>query len=287
MVRRGLVGSRQQAERLVEAGRVLVDGAVAAKCARLVGPGQAVAVTGQPARFVSRGGDKLDHALDRLGIAVAGRTCLDVGASTGGFTDCLLQREAARVVAVDAGHGQLHPRLRADERVVVLERTNARSLLQAHPELAGSADLVVADVSFISLTVLVGVLASCGRGPGSEVLVMVKPQFEAGRAEVSRGAGVVRDPLVRLQAVERVAAAMLACGLDVTGAVASPVLGPAGNAEIFVHGVVADGGGGCTGGPSVAARLAELRPALRAAVEEAPGTARNAAAAPGAAVRGC
>ncbi len=275
MVRRGLVPSRQQAEHLVAEGRVLVDGAVAAKCARLVAPGQAVAVSGPPARFVSRGGEKLDHALGWFAVDVAGRTCLDVGASTGGFTDCLLRRHAARVVAVDAGHGQLHPRIRGDERVVSLERTNARSLCQEHPELVGSADVIVADVSFISLTTLVPELVRCASGPGSEIIVLVKPQFEAGRAVVARGAGVVRDGGVRLQAVRRVAAALVDVGVDVVGATASPVLGPAGNAEVFVRGVVGSSVVERTTVRDVddetkAARLQALEPMLSAAVAEAP-----------------
>jgi 23S rRNA (cytidine1920-2'-O)/16S rRNA (cytidine1409-2'-O)-methyltransferase len=285
MVRRRLVPSRQQAERLVAEGRVLVDGAVAAKCARLVAPGQAVAVAGPPARFVSRGGEKLDHALARFAMDVAGRTCLDVGASTGGFTDCLLRRHAARVVAVDAGHGQLHPRIRGDERVVSLERTNARSLCQEHPELIGSADVIVADVSFISLTTLVPELVRCARGPGSDIVVLVKPQFEAGRAVVARGAGVVRDADIRLQAVRRVAAALVDVGVEVVGATASPVLGPAGNAEVFVRGVV----GTNTTEPTAVrgmddeakvARLQALEPMLSAAVGEAPDTAAPDVGAP-------
>lgn len=220
---------------MVASGRVLVDGTVAAKTATLVAPGQAVVLSGPPARYVSRGGDKLAHALARFQVAVWGRRCLDVGASTGGFTDCLLEHGAASVVAVDSGRGQLHPRLRADERVCSLERTNARHLHAVHPELVGAADVVTADVSFISLTVLVPALLACAAGPASDLVLLVKPQFEAGRVTVSRGRGVVRDPADRRAALGRVATALSAVGADVVAATASPVLGPAGNAEFFLH----------------------------------------------------
>lgn len=219
---------------LVQAGQVLVDGAVPRSAATLVAPSQALRIAGPPPAFVSRGGTKLAHALDYWGIDPAGRRALDVGASTGGFTDCLCQRGAAVVVAVDSGHGQLHPRLRTDPRVRCLERTNARFLLSEHPELAGWAELVVADVSFISLGLLAPVLTAASSADGDLVL-LVKPQFEVGRAVAGRGRGVVRDVEERLRAVRAVASAVAEAGADVLGAVPSPLLGPAGNAEVFLH----------------------------------------------------
>jgi 23S rRNA (cytidine1920-2'-O)/16S rRNA (cytidine1409-2'-O)-methyltransferase len=179
--------------------------------------------------FVSRGGVKLAHGLDAFGIAVGGATALDVGASTGGFTDVLLQRGATRVTSVDVGYGQLHERLRADPRVSVLERTNARELR----ELPFAPDLVVCDVSFISVRLALPaalVLAA----PGWEALVLVKPQFEASRAEVGKG-GVVRDPEVRARVVREVAEAALRWGAETLGAVDSGLPGPKGNREVFLH----------------------------------------------------
>jgi 23S rRNA (cytidine1920-2'-O)/16S rRNA (cytidine1409-2'-O)-methyltransferase len=212
---------------------VLVGGVVADKSARLVAPSEPLRVTGGSKRFVSRGGEKLDAALERFAVAVRDRQTLDAGASTGGFTDCLLQRGAASVVAVDVGHGQLDPRLRADPRVTVLERTDVRTL----DEVAAGppATIVVADLSFISLTAVAPVL--CGRlaAPGADVVVLVKPQFEAGRIAASRGKGVIRDPAVRREALGRVASAFAACGGTIMGAMASPLLGPAGNAEYLLH----------------------------------------------------
>ncbi len=161
-----------------------------------------------------------------------GRRCLDAGASTGGFTDCLLQRGAAHVVAVDVGYGQLHPRLRADPRVEVRERTNIRSL--ADDEETEPFDVVVADLSFISLTVVVPLLAGRLASPGADLVVLVKPQFEVGHIEASRGRGVVRDQALRRTALGRVASALTAAGATIMGAMASPVLGPAGNAEYLL-----------------------------------------------------
>jgi 23S rRNA (cytidine1920-2'-O)/16S rRNA (cytidine1409-2'-O)-methyltransferase len=182
----------------------------------------------RPPRFVSRGGQKLQNALDALGVEVAGRDCADVGASTGGFTDALLQAGAARVVAIDVGYGQLHPRLRSEPRVTVLERVNARSLT----ELPFAPDLVVCDVSFISVTkALPPVLALAT--PGWEALVLVKPQFEAGRAEVAKG--VVRNPEVHRKVLERVVEAARAWDAVTVGVVDSGLPGPKGNREFFVH----------------------------------------------------
>lgn len=227
---RGLAASREQARDLVLAGRVLVGGAPAAKPARMVAPAEPVLVQGPPPPFVGRGGHKLAAALDRFAIEVAGRRAIDVGASTGGFTDCLLQRGAAAVVALDVAYGELDWALRGDERVTVLERTNARSITPA--DLPYAPDLVVADVSFISLTkILPAVLACCG--PRFDALVMIKPQFEVGRERVGKG-GVVRDPDLRAEAVATVARfARERCGAAVVGFAPSGLPGPKGNVETF------------------------------------------------------
>ena len=223
LVERGLAESRSQAQALVLAGRVRGHEK----------PGEQVRddvdlEVKQPPRFVSRGGEKLQNALDAFGVDVSGRDCADVGASTGGFTDCLLQAGAERVVAIDVGYGQLHPRLRSDPRVVVLERVNARALT----ELPFAPGLVVCDVSFISVTkALPPVLALAA--PGWEALVLVKPQFEAGRGEGVKG--VVRDPAVQREVLERVIAASRAWGGVPTGVVDSGLPGPKGNREFFVH----------------------------------------------------
>ncbi len=189
----------------------------------------AVRLKGAPLRFVSRGGDKLDGALDDLGLDVAGLRCLDVGASTGGFSDCLLQRGAARVVAVDVGRGQLHEKLRQDPRVESIERTNARELSQA--QVPAPVDLVVVDVSFISLRQVLPALTRVARG--SPVLAMVKPQFEVGREKVGKG-GVVRDDATRTQAVDAVADAARGLGYREAGRCESRLAGPKGNREIFL-----------------------------------------------------
>jgi len=223
LVERGLAETRSKAQALVLAGRVpgydkpgtQVDDAV-----------ELSVDAGPP--FVSRGGGKLAHALDELGVDPAGRDCLDVGASTGGFTDCLLQRGAARVIALDVGYGQLHPRLRADRRVVVLERVNVRHLTS----LPFAPALVVCDVSFISVrTALPAALRLAA--PGWEGLVLVKPQFEAERGEAPKG--VVRDPEVRRRVLREVCMAAPEWGAHVVGVVDSGVPGPKGNREFFVH----------------------------------------------------
>ena len=223
LVERGLAESRAQAQALVLAGRVpghLKPGAQ-------VDEGAELEVEAAP-RYVSRGGEKLAHALDAFGVDPAGRDCLDVGASTGGFTDVLLQRGAARVAAVDVGYGQLHERVRADERVTVLERTNVRHL----GELPFAPELVVCDVSFISLRLALPPALALAR-PGWEAVVLVKPQFEAGRAEVK--GGVVRDRAVRRKVVRGIAEAALAWQGEVVGAVDSGLPGPKGNREVFLH----------------------------------------------------
>jgi 23S rRNA (cytidine1920-2'-O)/16S rRNA (cytidine1409-2'-O)-methyltransferase len=231
-VRRGLSPSRRQAQADIEAGRVTVDGAPAAKPARLVAPDEAVVVHGPPPRFVGRGGEKLDAALDRFDVEVAGRRAVDLGSSTGGFTDCLLQRGAAAVVAVDVGYGQLHERLRTDPRVDVRERTNAREL--APGDLGDLADLLVGDLSFISLrTVAPAALALVA--PGGDVVVLVKPQFEAGRVEAARGRGVITDPAVWQRVLLEVSTALADAGSTIMGAMASPLTGADGNVEFLLH----------------------------------------------------
>lgn len=212
-----------------------MSGSLADKAARMVSDAEPIVVAVEGPRFVSRGGAKLEAALERFAVSVAGRRCLDAGASTGGFTDCLLQHGAAHVVAVDVGYGQLHPRLRSSDRVTVLERTNVRHL--ALTDVGGTPfDVVVADLSFISLTAVMGVLAGTLAAVGADVVVLVKPQFEAGREEVRRGRGVIRDVSVRRQSLERAASALAGCGATIMGAMASPLLGPAGNAEFLLHG---------------------------------------------------
>ena len=227
LVERGLAPSLENARALVLARAVRVDGAVATRPADAVAPDAALEVR-RPMPYVGRGGDKLAHALDRSGLDVRSLRCLDTGASTGGFTDCLLQRGATSVVAVDVGYGQLAQRLRDDPRVEVRERTNARDLAPLDP----LADLATTDVSFISLSAVLPAILRSLR-PGGDVLALVKPQFEAAREQVERG-GVVRDPLVHAQAVGRVAAWALDRGLRVRGVIRSPLLGPAGNREFFL-----------------------------------------------------
>jgi 23S rRNA (cytidine1920-2'-O)/16S rRNA (cytidine1409-2'-O)-methyltransferase len=231
LVRRGLAPSREAAGAAIRAGRVLVAGAVASKPSTMVSPAEAVSLATPARRWASRGGDKLAPVLDRLQVPVAGRRCLDAGASTGGFTDVLLAREAAEVVAVDVGYGQLQLRLRQDRRVRVLDRTNVRALTAEL--VGGQVDLTVADLSFISLRLVVPVLAGLTRRDG-DLLLLVKPQFEAGRDAVGRG-GVVRDPAVRAAAVRGVAGAAASSGLGVAGVCPSPLPGPAGNLELFLH----------------------------------------------------
>jgi 23S rRNA (cytidine1920-2'-O)/16S rRNA (cytidine1409-2'-O)-methyltransferase len=211
---------------------VIVAGAPATKPARLVGTDEPVTIQGPPPRFVSRGGEKLDAALDGFAVDVAGKRALDAGASTGGFTDCLLQRGAAAVVAVDVGYGQLHERLRHDPRVEVRNRTNVRHL--DADAIGAAVDLVVADLAFISLRTVAPALVACA-APGADLVLLVKPQFEAGRTEASRGRGVIRDPSVRAAAVARVEASLAGLGAAIMGTMESPITGADGNVETFVH----------------------------------------------------
>lgn len=235
LVRRGLARSREQAAGLIEAGRVQVRGATARKAAAMVDHADPVRLVGDdPAQeYVSRGGHKLAGALAAflpLGLVVSGRRCLDAGASTGGFTEVLLRNGAAEVVAVDVGYGQLAWSLRNDPRVRVFERTNVRTLTP--DAIGGPVDLTVADLSFISLRLVLPALAACTR-PDGDLALMVKPQFEVGRERVGSG-GVVRDPRAHADAVAGVGSAATELGLGVAGAVASPLPGPSGNVEYFV-----------------------------------------------------
>ncbi len=215
-------------------------GAPASKPARLVAPSEDLVVLGPPARFVSRGGEKLDAALTGFGIDVASARVLDVGASTGGFTDCCLQRGAASVVALDVGHGQLHPRLRADPRVTVVERTNVRhvGITGEDPLLGERFTTIVADVSFISLATIAPAIVARLSQPGATLVLLVKPQFEVGRKEVSAGRGVVRDPALWRAALDQVVSAYRKAGAAMMGVMASPLAGADGNVEFLLHAAV-------------------------------------------------
>jgi 23S rRNA (cytidine1920-2'-O)/16S rRNA (cytidine1409-2'-O)-methyltransferase len=232
LVRRGLVTSRTRAAEAIEQGRVTVDGAPTSSVARQVGDDQAIVVTGDPPQFVSRGGEKLLAGLTRFGVDVSGRRVLDAGVSTGGFTDCLLQRGAAEVVAVDVGRGQIDWSLRQDPRVVLLERTNLRSL--ELPAIGGApCDAAVADLSFISLALVAPALARLTTPP-AELVLLVKPQFEAGRERVSRG-GVVKDAEVHRDVLDDVVGGLAGARLGVIAAMPSPLRGGSGNIEFLVH----------------------------------------------------
>ena len=230
MLAEGLAETRSRAQALIRAGRVLVDDTPLDKPGVRVRDDSVLRLRGEERRFVSRGGEKLEGALADLGVDPTGRACLDVGASTGGFTDCLLQSGARSVVAVDVGYGQLDARLRADPRVHVRERVNARDLdASIAPE---PIELVTVDVSFISVRLLLPSLAAAA--PGASLLVMVKPQFEVGRAQVGKG-GVVRDDALRAAAVDAVTEAAAALGYRELGRAESRLPGPKGNREIFVQ----------------------------------------------------
>ena len=245
---------------MIARGIVLVSGSLADKPARLVSPAEPVELLSDPPPFVSRGGEKLRAALDRFGLDPTDKRALDAGASTGGFTDCLLQAGAAQVVAIDVGHGQLHPKLRGDPRVVSHERLDIRSVT---PDTVGGVpvDLVVADLSFISATRAVPVLTGPVALPGAPLVVLVKPQFEAGRVEASRGRGVIRDPEVHRRTLGEVATALVDAGADIMGAMPSPLTGHSGNVEFLLYARTPDAGRTGTGAP--------LDPMLDAAVAEA------------------
>ena len=234
LVRRGLVGSSAEAQEAVRAGHVTVQGAPATKSTALVSADQALAVTGPERPFVSRGGAKLAAALDAFAIDPSGRDCLDAGASTGGFTDCLLQRGARHVVAVDVGYGQLAWELRTDPRVTVLDRMNVREL--DRDVLPYLASLVTADLAFTSLRTVVRRLVDMA-DRGADLVLLVKPQFEAPRAEVGAG-GVVTDPDVWRRAIGVVADATAEAGAPAAGVIPSPITGPAGNVEFLLRATI-------------------------------------------------
>jgi 23S rRNA (cytidine1920-2'-O)/16S rRNA (cytidine1409-2'-O)-methyltransferase len=227
---RGLAPSRERAKAMVLAGLVRVNGDASGKAGTLVDDAADVTVDAPDHPYVGRGGLKLAHALDTFGIAVSGRRALDIGASTGGFTDVLLQRGAAHVVALDVGHGQLDWRIRTDARVTVIEHFNARHLTPA--DLPGPVDLVVIDVSFISLRQILPVVPAVLEGVG-DVVALVKPQFEAGRDEVRKG--IIRDTAVHRRVLDEVAAAGAEVGLTRVGSTASPITGQKGNVEFLLH----------------------------------------------------
>jgi 23S rRNA (cytidine1920-2'-O)/16S rRNA (cytidine1409-2'-O)-methyltransferase len=230
MVRRGLAARQSEATDAIRSGKVTVAGRPATKSSMLILPGEPIAVAQPARRFASRGGEKLEAALDRFEIPVTGRMALDAGASTGGFTDLLLSRGVRHVLAVDVGYGQLDWRLRGDPRVTVLERTNVRELRPG--ALPYRPDLVMADLSFISLRLALPPLAACS-GPAADFVMLVKPQFEAGRENVD--GGVVRDPEVWRGVLQSVVQVAGQSGLHVESVMPSPLLGPAGNVEFFLH----------------------------------------------------
>lgn len=234
LVERGLFPSREKARRAILAGQVRISGRVAAKASDPVKPEDEIVLT-EAERYVSRGGYKLEHGLQHFGIEVQGLTAIDLGASTGGFTDCLLQNGAARVYAVDVGRGQLAWKLRNDPRVVVMEKTNARSLTaSSFPAPFNGADLIVADCSFISLKIILPPAVALLRRSG-RILALVKPQFEAGKAEADRGAGVITDPAIHARVLQELKD--FACektSLRWRGETESPLLGPAGNKEFLI-----------------------------------------------------
>ena len=242
LVERGLVPSRERAQALILAGRVLVNEQKAEKAGANVERAATIRIVGDELPFVSRGGLKLAHALQHWRIEVRGKTCMDIGASTGGFTDCLLQSGATKVIAVDTGYGQMDAKLRADLRVRLLEKTNARYLTPARvwpsPAEMEPVTLIIMDVSFISATVVLPAVLQCVRASappaGFELVVLVKPQFEAGRGHVGKG-GIVRDPQVRQMAVSRVVKAVEDLGGTNVETIESPILGVAGNQEFLLY----------------------------------------------------
>jgi len=232
LVERGLAPSRERAQSLILAGKVLVNDQKVEKAGASVDSEAAVRLLGEDLRYVSRGGPKLERALEHWQIEVVGRACMDVGASTGGFTDCLLQHGAVRVIAVDTGYGQIDLRLRNDARVRLLEKTNARYLRRQ--DIAEPVELAAMDVSFISATlVLPAVVEAAGDGL-TDIIVLVKPQFEAGRDQVGKG-GIVRDPAAQQAAVERVKSALHGLGWRNTEVIESPILGAEGNREFLLY----------------------------------------------------
>jgi len=241
LVDRGLAGSRERAQALILAGKVLVDEQKVQKAGTLVAAESVIRLLGEDLKYVSRGGLKLEHALAHWHIDVVGNVGIDIGASTGGFTDCLLQHGAARVIAVDTGYGQFDFKLRQDQRIRLLEKTNARYLTR--DVLGEIADLIVMDVSFISATLVLPAVVSAafpespaGR-EGRRIIVLVKPQFEAGREHVGKG-GIVRDEAVQRSSVEKVKKVLTEVGCLQMDTIESPILGAEGNREFLIHGVL-------------------------------------------------
>ena len=230
VVDRGLVASRERARALILAGQVLVDGRQVTKSGTAIDEGARVELREEDHPYVGRGGLKLAHALELFGIHVTGRKALDIGASTGGFTDVLLRHGATHVVALDVGHGQIDWRLRTDPRVLVIERFNARRLTPG--DLPGPVDIVTIDVSFISLRQILPAVPPL-LAPGADVVALVKPQFEAGRAEVRKG--IIRDPVIQARVLDEVAAAAAEVGLTQAGSTTSPITGQKGNVEFLLH----------------------------------------------------
>jgi 23S rRNA (cytidine1920-2'-O)/16S rRNA (cytidine1409-2'-O)-methyltransferase len=240
LVERGLAASRERAQALILGGKVLVDEQKIEKAGAQVEGEVAIRLLGQDLKYVSRGGLKLERALEHWKIDVAGKTCLDVGASTGGFTDCLLQHGAARVIAIDTGYGQLDFSLRQDTRVRLFEKTNARYLTR---DVVGETiDFIAMDVAFISATLVLPAVVNAawleppGERRGKQIVVLVKPQFEAGKEHVGKG-GIVRDEAVQMAAVERVRAALVSLGVVKTDVIESPILGAEGNREFLLYAV--------------------------------------------------
>jgi 23S rRNA (cytidine1920-2'-O)/16S rRNA (cytidine1409-2'-O)-methyltransferase len=232
LVQRGLAPTRARAQALILAGKVYIGEQRVDKAGALIAEEADLAVRGEDHPYVSRGGVKLAGALDSFQVDPAGKRCLDLGASTGGFTDCLLQRGAVAVAAVDVGYGQLAHSLRVDPRVQNLERTNARTL--SPQDIGGECDLTVVDASFIGLGKLAEAIARCTKAQG-ELVALIKPQFEVGRDQASKSRGVVKDPEVRARAIEEAVADVRGAGFDILGTADCVIPGPKGNVEAFVH----------------------------------------------------
>jgi 23S rRNA (cytidine1920-2'-O)/16S rRNA (cytidine1409-2'-O)-methyltransferase len=245
LVERGLTPSRERAQALILAGKVLVNEQRVEKAGAAIDGDAALRLLGEDLRYVSRGGQKLEKALEHWHIDLQNRTCLDVGASTGGFTDCMLQHGAAKVIAIDTGYGQIDFRLRADPRVRLLEKTNARYL--AREAIGESVDFVAMDVSFISATLVLPAVVEASfvpddRSDAREIVVLVKPQFEVGRELVGKG-GIVRDPEAQLNAVRKVESKLRELGASHTEWIDSPILGAEGNREFLLYGEWSKGSG--------------------------------------------
>ncbi len=239
LVRRGLCDTRSVAQAEIANGNVLVSGSIANKASRLVSPAEPIIIAGPGPKYVSRGGLKLEAALAEFNIDPSGKRAIDVGASTGGFTDCLLQHGAAQVVAIDVGRNQLHERLRADERVISLEQTDVRSVViddigddHNFSALGGPAPIVTVDVSFISLTQIVTHIAALAT---ADIVALVKPQFEVGKQHADKGKGVIRDPDLWQQATDAVAVSFTNVGAVVSKVINSPITGASGNQEFLLH----------------------------------------------------